>query len=253
MMHRTQARFGMTRGAVVLAACAALAACASAGPAGNPVERKLTWFSYLNGDDLRVACRTDEPDRYRMVFNADYNEHVRTYDVVGDAQGGARVEARVIKAPDLARVDLADPVGAWKGEEAQAWLSPVQYSTLVMRLYESGAFQALPDRLRLPSNGFYWLVSGCRDGRWFFTAYPYPSDRFADIRFAEPLGALGPTGSALPRLPPPADAPRTLPPGSRQQDGGVFFEIEVARDGLVGPHLTLGPWPFAGWFTPWSP
>ncbi|WP_246337256.1 hypothetical protein [Azospirillum oleiclasticum] len=236
-----------------LMACAALAACASAGPAGNPVERKLTWFSYLNGDDLRVACAQDGPDRFRMVFNADYNEHVRTYDVTGDPDGGASVAARVIKAPDLARVDLADPVGAWKGDEAQTRLSPTQYAMLVIRLYESGAFQMLPERLRLPSNSFYWLVSGCRDGQWFFTAYPYPSDRFADIRFAEPLGAMDPTGVAPPRLPSPADAPRSLPPGSRQQDGGVFFEIEVSGKGLVGPHLTLGPWPFAGWFTPRNP
>lgn len=253
MMGRSVARLGVARFGLALAACAALAGCASSGPAGNPVERKLTWFSYLNGDDLRLACAKDEPDRYRMVFNADYNEHVRTYDVVGDAKGGARVSARVIKAPDLARVDLADPVGAWKGEEAQGWLSPAQYAMLVMKLYESGAFQMLPDRLRLPSNGFYWLVSGCREGQWFFTAYPYPSDRFADIHFVEPLGAMDPTGAALPRLPPPADAPRSLPPGSRQQDGGVFFEIEVSGDGLAGPYLKLGPWPFAGLLTPRSP
>lgn len=253
MTGRTNSRKLVVRHGLALAACAALSACASTGPTGNPVERKLTWFSYLNGDDLRVACAKDEPDRYRMVFNADYNEHVRTYDVTGDSKGGARVSARVIKAPDLSRVDLADPVGAWKGEEAQASLSPVQYTMLVMRLYESGAFQMLPDRLRLPSNGFYWLVSGCREGRWFFTAYPYPSDRFADIRFAEPLGAIDPTGTALPRLPPAAQAPRSLPPGSHQQDGGVFFEIEVSGEGLVGPYLTLGAWPFAGWLTPRAP
>ena len=33
-----------------------LAGCAASGPAGNPIARNLTWFSYVGGDYIRAAC-----------------------------------------------------------------------------------------------------------------------------------------------------------------------------------------------------
>ena len=53
------------------------------------------------------------------------------------------------------------------------------------------------------------------------------------------------TGIAFPGLPEPDDAPRTLPSSGQLADGGVFFEIQVGRDGqghygLVGPTAPFG-------------
>lgn len=233
-----------------LALTGLVAGCASSGPTDNPVARKLTWFSYLNGDDLRVSCRSEGSDRFRMVFNADYNRHVRTYDIVGaSAQegGGARVEARVIEATDLARLAPLDPLSAARGTTATVDLTPQQFASFIGRLRESGAFDPPPDGLRLPSNGIYWLINGCRGGQWFFSAHPYPSGRFTDARFLEPLRALDGTGVPLPALPAPADAPRSLPSGGQQAEGGVFFEIEVADGGLVGPTHSFGNWLLGRW------
>ncbi|NUB08517.1 hypothetical protein FW320_20335 [Azospirillum sp. Vi22] len=234
-----------------LAAAGLLAGCASVGPTDNPVARKLTWVSYLNGDDLRAACTKGESDRYRLVFNADYQKHVRTYDIVGDrGTGGAMVEARVLEATDLARIDLDDPAAVGRGPVVKAQLSPRQFALFVLRLYESGAFEPAPSGVRLPSNGVYWLINGCRRGSWFFNAYPYPSDRFADIRFDGPLkeldGSVQGTGVPYPVLPRPQDAPRTLPTGGQVDSAGVVFEVQVGRDGLVGPTAPFGNWLFAG-------
>lgn len=225
-----------------------LAGCAAVGPTDQPVGRTLTWFSYLNGDDLRKGCGTDRNDRFRLVFNADYNQHIRTYDITGDPEkGGAVVVARVIEAADLARINPADPLASWRGQRAETRLTPRQFAEFVLRLADSGAFEPLPERLRLPSNGIYWLINGCRGGTWFFSAYPYPQDRFADIRFAQPLERLDSTGVPFPPLPAPDRAPRRLPPGNdRTESGGVFFELEVDRDGLVGPTHLFGPWKLFG-------
>lgn len=176
---------GMAFGGLV---AGVLAGCSSFGPTDNLVASKLTWISYLNGDDLRAACtKGGTTDRYRLVFNADYNKHVRTYDVVGNSStGGAVVEARVLEATDLARIDLNDPTAVARGPVDRVQLTPRQFAIFVMKLYESGAFNPAPSGMRLPSNGVYWLVNGCRRGNWFFNAYPYPTDRFADIRFDGP-------------------------------------------------------------------
>ncbi len=235
------------------AAIALLAGCTAFGPTDNPVARKLTWFSYLSGDDLRAACGRNGADRYRMVFNADYNKHVRTYDIVGDPTedgGGARIEERVIEATDLARLTPLDPLSAARGRTATTQLTPAQFAGFIGRLRDTGAFDPPPDGLRLPSNGIYWLISGCQGGAWFFSAHPYPSGRFTDAGFLEPLRQLNGTGVPLPALPAPADAPRSLPPAGERADGGVFFDIQVADSGLVGPTHGFGRWlpdsPLAG-------
>lgn len=234
----------MSRGlrrTVLTAVLLALAGCSSVGPTDNPVSRKLTWFSYLNGDDLRSGCGKDGTDRFRLIFNADYNRHVRTYDIVGDGgQGGAVMEAHVIEATDLARITPADPLSAARGSGATTRLTPAQFAGFVSRLREDGAFDTPPNGLRLPSNGFYWLINGCRSGQWFFTAYPYPSRRFTEAGFPEALGRIDPTGVAFPGLPAPDDAPRTLPGSGQLADGGVFFELQVGRNGLVGPTAPFG-------------
>lgn len=228
--------------AMLLAASAAVlvAGCAAFGPTDNPVARKLTWFSYLNGDDLRVSCGRGGSDRFRLVFNADYNRHVRTYDITGDLeQGGASVEARVIEATDLARLTPQDPLSAARGAVSEIKLTPQQFAVFIAGLRRSGAFEPAPEGLRLPSNGIYWLVNGCRGGQWFFTAYPYPSGRFTDARLSDLVGGTDRTGIPFPPLPAPADAPRRLPD---RADDGVFFELQVADSGLVGPTGTFGPW-----------
>lgn len=180
-----------------------LAGCGTVGTTDTAATHTLTWVSYLNGDDLRAACSKGGTDRYRLVFNADFNKHVRTFDVVGDTStGGASVEARVLEANDLGRIDLNEATAVSQGPVERVQLTPRQFALFVLRLYESGAFEPAPaGGMRLPSNGVYWLINGCRRGNWFFNAYPYPTDRFADIRFD------GQPGTDAPALPIPDGSP----------------------------------------------
>lgn len=164
----------------------------TAGGAADPA--KLTWAGFLSGDDLRAGCREDGADHYRLVFDVDHTRHIRSYDVVGDkTQGGATVEARALEASDITRVERDGPLTASAGPVSRLRLTPKQYALFVTRLYQAGAFDPAPGPApgpapddggpRNPGEGVHWVVSGCRRGSWFFNAHPYPTDRFADIRF----------------------------------------------------------------------
>src|SRR3546814_20917874 len=78
---------------------------------------KATWLSYLNGDDMRAACVEGAPLPYRLIYNADYDEQLRSYDVTGtpgsdgDAGGGSLV-VRVLGGRGIAVTELpfSDPM-----------------------------------------------------------------------------------------------------------------------------------------------
>ena len=56
------------RNILLCVAVLGLGACTTyRGLPTNPVERSLTWFSYLAGDDLQAACKAGGPDHYRFV------------------------------------------------------------------------------------------------------------------------------------------------------------------------------------------
>ena len=66
------------------------------GGIGNPITRKFQYFSYLDGEDIRRDCVAGAPARYRLVYNANYNEQVRAYDLRRNAPGsGASLTTQV--------------------------------------------------------------------------------------------------------------------------------------------------------------
>jgi hypothetical protein len=182
-------------------ACALiLSGCASLGPAEEAGVRKLTWFSYVNGEDLRAQCSSEEPDRYRLIYNSKANAQLRTYEVRavdnGDEHdGGAVVEARVIPAEALLRRDPEDTLTTGQAASMRLYLSPDQFERLTSRLAESGVFEGSSMELHTRSAGVFWLASGCHEGAYFLTAFSNPSDRFENIG----IGAGG-VGSGVGRL-----------------------------------------------------
>lgn len=59
-----------------------------------------------------------------------------------------------------------------------------------------------PGRIELWSDGYYWLVSGCVDGRFHQNGYLYPSDRYRSLGFAEALSAHDGSGVQYAAAPP---------------------------------------------------
>ena len=224
---------------LALLALGALAGCAYQGAIDQPVTIKATWFSYLNGDDIRAACTDGAPSWYRLVYNGNYEEQLRSYEVVADGTGGAYYSARVQTGSglDLTRFSFGNLQAMAGWTKVQARLIPADYAALERALEASGAFGPAPVGLRLASEQFYWVASLCRDGRFYFNAWLYPSARAAGIRFPQAL--LGHDGTGIAVNPPRVVAGierirRTV----KGQGGPRHFDLEVGENGFKG-HRTL--------------
>lgn len=224
---------------VLLAATAMLASgCAyRPGGLGDPLQRKFQYFSYLNGDDIRRECVAGAPARYRLVYNAIWDEQVRAYEVRRSATGeGAILFANVFTGGGgipVSDIDLRDPLAGWRGQSAQARIDEASYLALIRAVEASGFGAPAPQGLTLPSFGFYWIAAACADGRFHFNAWLHPSERWEQIRFDEVLFRLDPIRT-------PVNPPRRVnfaEERARQSrpdpDPTTNFELRVGDNGLA--------------------
>ena len=208
-----------------------LGACAYTG-ASDPVSRKFTWFSYLNGEDIRQSCAAGGGDRYRFVYNGINVEQRRTYDIAaGAGPRGHLLKARVIGPSDLSDFSASDLLGPWRGAAADVWLANSQLAEIEQALAQDGSLAGPPVGLRLPSIGFYWVVMACRSGRFSFDAYLWPSPRFQKAVLPAKLLALDTTGVTIN---PPRDATPSLVYPEGADEDSRSYTLDVGRDGLVG-------------------
>lgn len=215
---------------------AAVAACTYREPAGNVISQQLTWFSYLNGDDIRAHCANGASDRYRLVYNADRVRQARAYDV-WDVREGAVVEQMVDRGIVFEAGRPIDAAVVGVPSRARSVLSPGEFAEFEALLLASGVFEPPPGGLRLNSRGHYWIVSGCRDGAYFLTGYRYPSDRYDRLQFVPFLESRDRTGIAFPNLPTPtrARSVERCPRGrGTTLDNPRCYWVEIGEDGLVG-------------------
>ncbi len=214
----------------ILATLAALAlpACAyRAGYEDNPITRSFGWFSYINADDLRSACAPGAPDRYRLIYNAVWQEQVRTYDITA-AGGGAELKAQVRGETDFARpIPLDDLLAPWRPVTVRKRLAAGELRRLRAALHQSGFYVPAPDGTRVASWGFFWVAAACEGGRFYFNAWSYPSPRYDRVRLAGLLGGFDATGI-------PFNAPReTWRPDWDEQRGVDRYELVVRGNGFA--------------------
>ena len=228
--------------AVLLALAASLllvGSCAYHGDAGNPIGRTLTWFSYLNGDDIRQRCVAGAPDRYRFVYNAIYTEQVRSYDLTTDTGGGNPVlQIQVLGKRGQVGTITVDGVSGvlapWSGQAETVHLREVDLLNLRNAMLEGGVFQPLTKRLELSSDAFYWIVTACTGGAIHFNAYLWPSPQFDQAAFPNLLFAWDPSGIPVnpPRKADPADIHGAHSPSDLREK--QRFNLAADRNGLIG-------------------
>lgn len=218
-------RLSMT--AAVLAGI--LAGCAYTG-GDDPVTRKLTWFSYLNGDDIRAACVPGAPDRARLVYNGVYIEQIRTYDIVTEGDR-PKLSIRVVGPADLRAIRAESPesiMAPWMGRRETVVLPGGGFDLLRRVLESDAARPVMPGDERLESDDFYWIVDSCFDGKFAFNAFRWPSARFRDAAFPGLIAGWDVTGI-------PVNAPRhveSISDDERKQ--GIHFSLKVGSGGLFG-------------------
>ncbi len=213
---------------VAVAALIGLSACTyRAGDDDSPIGRSFSWFSYLNADDLRANCTKGAPDRYRVVYNAVWQEQVRTYDLtaVGD---GADLKTRVTGDADFSRpIPLTDLLSPWRGKIVRRRLSRREVGRLLRALRNSGFHKPVPQGTRVQSWGFFWVAAACEGGRFRFNVWAYPSRRFQRVTLARTLGRLDRTKI-------PFNQPRETWRPDRQEDRDIDrYQLVVQGDGFA--------------------
>lgn len=228
----------MTIRTLLMVALAVLAAgCSYRGPTDDIVSQRLTWFSYLNGDDIRRLCFSGAPERYRLVYNGDFDIQARGYDYVETSGGGGVLNQVVDRGITFGGGQPVDFTRVGAPIRASMPIGADGAARLKALMRASGVFDPPPVGLRLNSRGHYWIVSGCHDGRFFLTGYRYPSDRYDGLRFVAFLQAADRTGVRYPTLPAPGRArfqARCRPNTEQTVNSQTCFWQEIGPDGLVG-------------------
>lgn len=171
----------LTPGPTLGLAALLLSACAyqSSGNQGagvgidNPVERKFTWFSYLDAADIRNSCAAGGPDQYRIVYNAQYYDHVRTYEVTRSPKPQVLARARGTSGNllNMGFNSFDDLLGPWNFQRSEAALTDADWAKFRDLLHQSGFAAGDQAGLRLHSQDYYWLVAGCENGQFHFNAW----------------------------------------------------------------------------------
>jgi len=202
------------------------------------VVRSLNWFGYVGGDDIRAACAPGGRNRIRLIYNALWEEQVRAYELILQPDGTAGLTVGVLADQgNVSGFSIGggeDALNPWRMKRGQRLLDATEASELVGLLQASAAFGPPRDGLRLPDNDFWWTVASCRNGVWGFQAYHYPTDGFANVRFAEKLFALDNVKVAInrPRKLEPAEFRRDFDSKSVQRGRGDRWMLVVGKDGL---------------------
>src|SRR5471030_2730397 len=93
----------------------------------QPLTRSLNWFAYVGGDDIREACRPGGRNRIRLIYNALWEEQVRTYEFILQPDGTAGLTTRVLADQGLVTSviigSVGDVTGSWGPRRAEHILS----------------------------------------------------------------------------------------------------------------------------------
>lgn len=208
-------------------ASAATAAGASRSSTGT-ASGGNTWASFVSGQDLKAACNASTPDTLRFVYNADFTEHVRLYEMY-DAGDGSAVLTITVRGPTRIGSDPARIAGRVTGKRSVNGLAPFERNSLMQTLMSSGFTSSpLPQGTVLPSDGHFWVVSGCRGGAFTVNAWSYPSDRWDSITFPGMLGQLDFTNIRFNPLSTLTEAQRAA---ARTGETAQAFDLRLGTDG----------------------
>jgi len=216
-----------------------LGGCAYHGPGGsgidNPVVRKVAWFSYLDGNDIRDHCVAGSPDRFRLVYNGQYEEQIRSYEITAESAstGGAYFIARALGQTNLAVVALDDLLAPWRWQKSESKLSGAEFNQFRDLLTQSGWGGGAPQGKILHSRDFYWVASGCRDGQFHFDAWVDAQGDFREIMFQDFLLARDKTGIAFRKPVKVLPIDRTEPGRPRERSAPIFA-LSVSGEGIGG-------------------
>lgn len=224
---------------LVCGVLALLAGCAYHGGPNqsidNPIVRKSSWFSYLDGGDIRETCTEGATERYRLVYNGQYYKQTRSYEIfAGLPEGAAKLAARARETANLSALRLDNPFAPWQWHRSDTVLSAAEMATFRALLAKSGFGSGAPQGLRLHSQDFYWVAAGCVGGTFHYYAWLARKGRFENAVFQDFLLKHDQTGLAF-RQPVPVYGVDRQPHQQGANDNYEgYFTLTVRGEGLGG-------------------
>jgi hypothetical protein len=212
-----------------------LSGCESKGPQTNPFIREAQWFSYVNGDDIRKKCYEGGTSYYRLVYNGQYLEQVRTYDISqGDGEDYGLQQTHVFARGVGASARIENGSVTLDAENRSE--EEINYAHLVdidQALISAGFETPAPEGLLLHSDDFYWVAMVCRDGKFKFHAWSEQNTKISLLPFEKVMASGDATN--IPFL--SADTPKYPGRGSRhlaasQGNNNYYFSMQVGKNGL---------------------
>jgi hypothetical protein len=201
----------------------------------NPAVRKVAWFSYLDGNDIRERCYEGAPDRFRLVYNGQYEKQIRSYEITQASPnpGGAYFIARAMGPTNLAEVSLNDLLAPWRWQKSESQLSGQELDQFRDLLTQSGWGSGAPQGKILHSRDFYWVAAGCRNGQFHFDAWVHAQGDFPEIKFQDFLLARDRTGVAF-RQPVKVLPRDRTEQGKPRERSATIFVLTVSGEGIGG-------------------
>lgn len=208
-------------------------ACTYQGDIDKPYTQKATWFSYVGADDIRDRCAPGVTE-YRFIYNAVYDEQLRTYEITGIPGGSAQMVSRVQEGSGLrgSQISVSDPLAQFGWKKSTTSIAVSDMVELEQRLKESGAGEPITKGARLRSDDFYWISALCYDGAFVFNGWKDTPEGFEHLTFMPFLLAHDDTGIVVNayRDVGTKNAARMHQSKAERQK---HFDLEVGDNGLV--------------------
>jgi len=218
-----------------------LSACAYKGGGDHPVIRKFTWFSYVAGDDIRQACSHTSGERYRFVYNAVYNEQVRTYDITPADDGRYQVKIHVTSEVELTWLDLdlnnPDLLKPWRPKISVTNIGAADLMILKRTLQNARFFESRPPAGNISSISFYWVISACVDGIFSQNGYVWPAENFEKAQFGKLLSAWDFTD--IPVNPPRKTTKFSIYGTNDETQYRNLFNLQFGSDGFIRHYIFI--------------
>jgi hypothetical protein len=219
---------------LILGSALALGACTADGGTGNPITRPFQWFSYANGDDIRASCVPGGNAKYRLIYNALYEEQVRVYNI-WQRPGSKQAEQTTQVFAGGISTDWAlsrSGLDVTNTHQSKVVISLKDLVSIEQALIKSGFEKPALKGQVLHSDSFYWIAMVCRDGQFKFYAWNKRNADVARLPFRDVLSKGDETEVEFQEPYVPVFEGR----GSRYdngKDGSTYFSLEVGNNGLI--------------------
>lgn len=206
------------------------------GEIGSYLDRRTSWMSFLSADDIRQACVPGAPERYRFVYYANASVQTRIYDLTETEGRQGTLRARVLVGNRIPSTIFADQIeDLFKPIDTNRPVGLADATAIIQALDKDGFTATPPDGKTFHSWEYFWLVTGCRDGKIVFNGWTRPDPRFAALTFPKELFARDPAAQIEPI--------RHPGPSWQEPDAHVVPRAGVGKEtsGFIRYDLIVGP------------